>query len=167
MSESLDIFSKWETALWNVLEGHPPLAALVGFNNRVRMTDPDKDQPFKPSPSSADLPELLMIPTDGEALTVGTSSSSFAFVQRFQIIVSSDQLRTNRDRSPNPIKAAIFGALLGCRDALPGCGTNLVRPVKWTDTIGERGEEDGPRVAGWQCAITVEVSASRPRSEWQ
>lgn len=150
------------------MEAHAPLCALVGLNNRVRMTDHDRDQPWKPPPSAADLPELMMFPTDGEALTAGTSSSSFAFVQRFTIIVSSDEMRTNRERSPNAVKSAVMGALLSCKDRLPGCNTNLVRPTKWTDRMGTtEGQDEEKRATGWTCTLTVEVAGAQSRSDWQ
>lgn len=162
MTTSNDYFSRWEEGLWAALEGFPRFADLVPIGNRIRMTG-DSNNPLAKQDNlgAADIPQVFVMQAGGDPLSRGTSNTDYAFTQRYQIVISTDQMRTNQRRSINPIKAAVFGALLSCMSRgtggkLPGCPeVNACLPVSWADEMDERG--------WWFCSIVVAVEGAVPR----
>lgn len=150
-----------------ILESSAKLCELVKINNRIKMVD--KDNPIKDNLSPADLPELTLVPTSGQAVTVGTSSSSYGFIQRYNIIISTDEFRTNQERGYNAVMSAVFTALLTSSariERMPGCGeVKSVLPVEWQVQIANQSNQDNPApIRGWQCTITVELQAAPARA---
>jgi len=74
-------------ALWDLLEAHAGLTDLVPVGNRIKMVDDNRD-PIKDQISSADVPELRLVPIGGTPHIFRTSSSS-SCIKRYEIQISS------------------------------------------------------------------------------
>ncbi len=167
MAHSPDIFSAWEEGIWAIIESDPRLVSLVRLRNRIKMVD--SAQPFKPDPSSADVPELMLVPTTGQRDEASTGSSSYGFIQRYTLVISTDQARTNQDRSVYAVMSAIFSAFYAASvlpSPMPGSPeVKYLLPGDWTFQYGQRGTEaDAAKVEGWQASFNLELRGVVPRS---
>lgn len=98
---SLDPFTIAYNALWALAEAHAPLAALVRLGNRIKFTASAEDQiggrdPVKDTVTTADLPELRLIPS-GMRLRKRAGSSGFSVERSFQWGIASGQKLLDAD----------------------------------------------------------------------
>lgn len=152
---STDPFSIFEDALWSVLDSFAPLAELVKFNNRIRLTG-SNDQPFKPSIVAGDLPELLVIP-DGGSIDKRTSDGR-NWNQRYAVGLSTDQLRTNTPTGINAVKWALFRALTIAESQGRFKGLRNVISVDFSE-YQESAADPSPlsdrKIRGWKAVLAL------------
>ena len=91
----LDPFTLVYDALWELLDSSARLRELVKAGNRINLNRYDDRHPIKEEVSSADLPELIIIPVSGGE-TKQTSGARI-LVQRYRIILSTCEQRVNQD----------------------------------------------------------------------
>ncbi len=144
-----DPFTQTLDKLWEALEGHAALAALVKAGNRIKLTGEGGD-PYKPSTQYADKPELAIEPAGGSIETAATSTSA-RILQDFDIRLATGSLRVGRELFP--VKWEIVKALAAAGQTL---GLSFVRKVTVTSATDRRGDDEADRgTPGWTTVLTV------------
>lgn len=167
-----DPFSMLEQAVWLAAEASPHVTALVKLGNRIKFHQ-GADMPLKTETQPGDLPELVMFPSGGDInpVGVGTSSHNHSFVQRYAFIITTDKLRTDLDRSVNPVKWALLRAMLrypagpGGWMGLPFC--RMVRAGSFSDQVSLPQAMAGLERpdAAWKAVLSMEFGLVFSRSE--
>lgn len=158
MSEK-DPLSQVYDALWDLLEVHVPLTSLVKAGNRVKFSGTSRD-PEKERVSTADLPEIRIIPLGGTPHIQRTSNGS-SWVKRFAVILATGDKRV--DVSLFPVEWEIYRAMAQWADTLTALTWNdkpyikLARPVSATEGISDRDLQRGVEgwTAVWQCEVEL------------
>ena len=104
-----DPFTLVHNALWALLEAHQGFVNLVPANNRIKFTG-DLRAPIKDQISTADLPEVRIVPTGGEAHLKRTSNSS-SVLKRWEIQVSTGDQRVDYTKGVFAVEWEILIAL--------------------------------------------------------
>lgn len=164
MAFSSDPISQVEAALFWALFSHQPLAALVRPRNRITMAT-DAGDPTKDVVADADLPELVMLPAGGSNNSPGTgvSSSSTSNVLRYQIGITTADLRTTqRTTSIGPVKSEVFRALTFAFRVSPGSRQHFILGLPFVNWVGIGDFADAltdpeRNAPGWHSAVGVEV----------
>jgi len=157
---SNDPFSLVEAAIWAALESSGGVRALVKVANRRRLIDTNPE-PVRDSVTTEDLPELMVWPAGGAFNQPGSgvSSSSFSCVAQWMIGVTTDEVRTNRDRSIHAVTWACFCALMKMRNNGP-YDLSFVTNVDVDSLTVQPGEAVPGRdrqVNGWKGLLSVRV----------
>lgn len=175
VAASSDPFSLIEGRIWDALEHHPAVTALVRVANRTKFVGANND-PVRDPASDSDMPELMVFPTGGAFNQPGDgfSSSKFSCRQRYALAINTNTLRTNNeatvDTGINPIKWAVFKALMRHRYTA-GAGTgsgnamnglDFVRDFdvgNYSDQVSDPNPDGTDRrlPAGWRTVMDVEV----------
>lgn len=106
--DNADPFTKVERALWAVLEADTEFCALVARANRVNFANPAcPTDPVRESLSTADMPEVMILPTTAAPNTHRTSAGP-SLRQDYNLIITSGDARTHAKL--NPVKWAVWKA---------------------------------------------------------
>jgi hypothetical protein len=92
MPDPFDPFTAAHEAIIAAFQNCPALAALVPVGNYVNTTDPLFQQ-FKPSPTSADTPQIKVLQGEFTLPPFGGNSTSVRFTQAYRVLVCTDVLR--------------------------------------------------------------------------
>jgi hypothetical protein len=167
---SADPFSPVYIALWQMLEEHKPLAAMVKVGNRIRFAGPDRS-PLKAEIQTADLPELRVVPAGGSTLTERTSSSGTCS-KRFVIQVATGEQRIDVDLGLYRIEWEVLRAMHGWKTRLAALSWNghagyviLCRLAELTE--GVQYQEDNRGIKGWIGLWACEVQMAFATADMQ
>lgn len=94
MAIETDPFTQVYDALWSLPWKRKELCRLVKPGNRITFSGQDRD-PLRPEVSTANLPELTLIPISGQPHVQATSNSSF-WLARFEWQLATGDKRVNR-----------------------------------------------------------------------
>jgi len=154
-----DPFTQVLERLWELLEGHAPLAAMVRPGNRIKLTG-DGGDPYKQDLQHADRPELVIEPGRGEVRLAATSTSTTA-AQDFDLRLATGSLHVAGELFP--ITWEIVKALAAAGEAL---GLDFVRNVRLIALADSRTDAGANRgVRGWSTVLTVRVEMWFARAE--
>lgn len=78
--------------LWDLVIRHPDYDTLFSPRNLIRFDGATDRDPLKTTVQDADLPELMLVPTDADINIENTSNTS-KLVQRYTWVVSTGDLR--------------------------------------------------------------------------
>lgn len=155
----LDPITQVYYALWELLEAHAPLTAMVKVGNRIKFSGDNRD-PMKDEVSSADFPELRVIPVASEPHPQRTSSGS-SILKRFRIVVSTGDQRV--DVGLFALEWEVYRALSQWAETLMALTWNdktyvrLARPTTVEDGQTRTDLDRGVKgwSALWQCEVTM------------
>ena len=157
----LDPFTLVYDALWELLDSSARLRELVKAGNRINLNRYDDRHPIKEEVSSADLPELIIIPVSGGE-TKQTSGARI-IVQRYRIILSTGDQRVNPGIFP--IKFAVICAMENwvkyLKTGVTWRNTNPVVNARLLDASDGVSDTDMARgIKGWSSLMNLEVNFS-------
>jgi hypothetical protein len=164
MAASTDPFTQVHAALWALLEGHAPLAALVKPGNRRKLTGDDRAAD-KDEYMDADLPELRLVPA-GHRVHLYSTSSGHTIHQQYNVELSTGDQRLDTQSSPagiNPVKWEIIRALTKAAPFVTGnngkwLGLRFVRAIKPGTAIeGVAKAAERTDIQGWALALSLVV----------
>ena len=156
----IDPFTQVLDALWDLFESHKGFTDLVRLKNRIKVSGRDR-MPYKQEVQAADLPEVLIEPTEGGDLTY--TSSAVQMVQNFAIRLATGDLRANKLLFP--LKWEVIQALYKTRGEL---GLSFVKQVRVTDLAEAAIDEEANRGhAGWSASIGLAVDLYFSNTELQ
>lgn len=145
-------------ALWELLEAHVPLAAMVRVGNRIKFSGANRD-PMKDEVSGADFPEIRVLPVSSEPHLQRTSNGS-SIVKRFRVVAATGDQRV--DAGLFPLEWEIYRALSSWATVLMSLRwkdkpyVRLAKPISVEDGISRTDMERG--IKGWASIWEVEVS---------
>jgi hypothetical protein len=149
-------------ALWDVLESSADFCRLVQPGNRIKFLGTSRD-PWKDMLSTADLPEVRIVPAGGAA-NLHLASNTDRLVQRLRVQVSSGDRRV--DAAFFPVVWEIYRALVNWPSVIAGLAWNgHVQGDGWgvdlVEITGHDDTADNPRadrgIQGWSTVWTCET----------
>lgn len=155
MSSEVNPLTQVYEALWEMLEGHQGFIDLVAEKNEIKMLN---SSPLKDQVSTADLPEVRIIPAGGST-HINNSTNSTKLIRRFSIQVATG----DRDISTSlyPVEFEIIRALHGWTNILmelEWSGCKFVKRCVQLDTVEGSAAYDLNRgIKGWSCVWSCEV----------
>ncbi len=159
----LDPLTQTYDYIWELVEGFPPWADAVRVGNRLRLDDTKRD-PLKDTLKAADLPQVILLPTDG-ANNLHSNSSSSVITQNFTIGISSGEQRVNEVYFP--LKFYTLQALACFRQSLGNLTwksypflKKLEIPTS-TDSLDEFGDLN---IISWESLITISAEMWFPNT---
>lgn len=152
-----DPFSKVYNALWETAIAHPFISQAFNLGNRVDLNN-GKRSYVKKHLTSADLPELILVPTNLKG-SIHSSSSSSSCTKRYQWVITTGDYRV--DRHLFPLSWAIFSSMVRCQKqvtALRWMDQPFVRRMDLVDsTDGQSAAQRESNIEGWSTVQTIEV----------
>lgn len=145
-------------ALWDMLETHKGFDRLVRVGNRAKFSLAGPRDPVKDEISEADLPEVRIVRTGGEAHLQRTSNGS-SILQRYEVQIGTKSLRY--DTELFPLEWEIYKAFSKWQDKLKGLEwagkpyVKLARPLSFTTGVDEGQLDRG--IEGWATVWSIEV----------
>lgn len=149
-----DPFTQVAQAIVAALAGHAGFSALVQPGNLIDPTSATFED-YKADVAPGDLPEALLRPRTFELAAFGPNSRSAAIRQRFDLVITTDALRTT---SLHAVKYQALRALATAGDTL---GLDFVR--SWLISSGE--EHDSPKAPGERLTGSA-AAATRGTRRW-
>lgn len=147
-------FQQVQDGLWQLVEGHHEVDAIVRKGNRIKF---DTRDPMKDAIAAADVPELILVPTDGVA-NLGQTSSSSMVEKQYQWMITTGEMATE---SVNALEWFIFtthtnwSTVMG---ALTYDGQSFVKRVALSSSrTGFQDRDRNRGVKGWSSLWTVHV----------
>lgn len=153
-----DPFTQVYEKLWDIMDAHKAMDALVAAGNRVKFTG-DNRQPEKPNPTTADLPEMRLVQVEMEPHTERTSNGSSIVMDYGWVLACGDR---RLDVALNPITFEIMRAMRQVRTQLTGLTWKSQAFVRNAQNIaaeiGYNTDEKLLRgMSGWMLAWRVKV----------
>lgn len=149
----LDPITQVHNAIWELLLAHPPFADAVKEGNRILFTGTSRG-PIKDEVSTADLPEVRLVPA-GAATQLQRTSNGSSLVKRFAIQVRTGEQRV--DAGLYPLEWEIYRALADWTTVLLAlkwsdyCFVKLCRPIGFAESLESNG------ITGWVSVWSCEV----------
>ncbi len=140
-----------------MLEDYSAFTAGVAAGNRVKFTSADR-APAKDEVSSADLPEVRLVPTVGTPHTERTSNSS-SVVKRWEVQVSTGDQRL--DVAAFPLEWEVLRAMHDWRTrlvTLEWAGKKYVKRCQCVESsVGVSNSDLDRGIRGWSTIMVLEV----------
>lgn len=160
-------FSDVYDALWTMVESHTGLAAIVRIGNRIKFNDDTNRGPTKNNTSSADYPELRLVPAGTEA-NLPSSSSGSTIVRSWNWEIYTGDMRLAYDSGLDDIDWFLI-QVHNCPNDLFELSFDgeegYVKRVTFTDNnIGFDLLDPDRNINGWQAVWTVSVEMAFSKS---
>lgn len=101
----LNPFQQVYDKLWEMAENDDRLTDVVKMRNRITFGDPKKSAPLKTQISSADFPELMLLPAGAQEINIQNTSSNSKIVKNYSWVINTGDFRTTK---LFPVEWALF-----------------------------------------------------------
>lgn len=160
-------FSDVYDALWTMVEAHSGLTDIVSTGNRIKFNDDMNRGPTKNNTSSADYPELRLVPS-GTVADLPSSSSGSTITRSWTWEIYTGDMRLTYDSGLDDIEWFLIQAH-NCPNTLFELEyegeAGYVKRVTFTDnSIGFDLLDPERKINGWQSVWTVSVEMAFSKS---
>lgn len=157
---STDPFTQAYNAIWTFLVAVDSLKDRVKKGNRITFANQAKPTPIKEQIIDADVPELTLMPGNGEYHLFNTSTSH-EIMQAYDLVAVTGDQRVTEDFFP--IQWEVFKALAAAGDKL---GLSFVTSVRINTVTGALEEEERNRdMEGWVMVASIVVAMTIDRED--
>ena len=158
-----DPFSQVFSGIWQLLLNNTNLTNQVLAGNRIRLDQAPRN-PTKEIIRTADVPELVLVPTGGVSNLHATSSTT-TIQRNYDILLSTGDLRVNE--ALFPVQWEIVVALLEWKLTLGGLAWNgyagYLSDLNLVNSLEIATDDENNRnLAGWSTVLTIETYMNFP-----
>lgn len=151
-------FSKVFDALWQLPLQHYAFDEIVKPGNRIKYNVPENRDPIKEVVAVNDVPELILVVSNGTVKMQNTSSSSMV-IRQYSWLISTGDWRVNKYL--HQVEWALFISMLKWKEVLGALQWHDKNFVKRADVVtftdGQSDSERNRGLKGWSAMWAVEV----------